>query len=428
MDSQRKISKIDDRLIRENEYIGRVLDEKVKEIDKLKFKFERKLQQEKEKFAVQHLSVTSSFNEKKGARRKKISLAFDESEKRIGGCARNRQLASKSISDSELARREIVDNDDKLDCLFPPLINNTTAEMNRKYSRSFSEGVRVQKDVSSGENVQNQRNSGDSLRSGECENPKKGRRISKFSHGVTAQNELSKIYSRTGSKTTEKSELLTPLNTTVSEESLPDWQREIIEAKRLEKEGTKSIHEWFDINDNIVSSSENKIRLPRSRKQSLVTQNIGDKSLQQDELGPIEEKVALENISRVNMVKNLTKQQRFDMEHRVTFLPPMHRIFKDDIGSDSRESDKDIRRLSMAKKRWLKAYNLAKENFQGSGPKERTNPIQEANSKEGQTETKCSEDPRLLRLVSLLSKRKSVCRGKDVETGANFEPFSMNPL
>eukprot|EP00795_Rhopilema_esculentum_P000294 gene294-9946_t len=426
MDSKRRISKIDDRLIRENEYIGRVLNEKVKEIDKLKVKFERKLQQEKEKFAVQHLSVTSSFNEKKGARKKKISLAFDESERRIGGYARTRQLVSKSISDSELASREIMDNDDKLNCLFPPLINNTTTEMNRKYSRAFSEGVRIQKDVSSGKTAQNQRNSGDSVRSGECENPKKGRRISKFNQGVTPQNELSKIFS--GSKTAEKSELLTPSNITVSEESLPDWQREIIEAKRQEKEGSKSINEWFDTNDNIVSSTENKIRLPRSSRQSLVTQNIGDKSLQQDELGPIEEKVALENISRVNMVKNLTKQQRFDMEHRVTFLPPMHRIFKDDIGSDPRESDKDIKRLSMAKKRWLKAYNLAKENFQGSGPKESTNPIHVTNLKESQTETKCSEDPRLLRLVSLLSKRRSICRGKDVETGAALEPFSMNPI
>ena len=413
MNSKRKVSKADERTIRENEYIGRVLNEKVKELDKLKLKFERKLQQEKEKFAVHHLSVTSSFNERKGPRHKKISLAFDSKESNLNEL---RETRTKSTSDSQLSNSKRQEGRDggKIDCLFPPLIGHPPGSSTRKpISRSFSEGVKLQRERA------HSRHSG---------------------NGVGYIEE-----------TFNESQ-------PIAQGNLPKWQRDLLEESRSgrekscervqdsmvtkkvsRKDGKQELYEKDQYQDNIDDSDRNfdvrsdsgimlemegqreKGKLgqlykvekvgqkPRSRQHKLRTQSHGS-DVSETSSETTDEGTSLNKIARVNMVKNLTKQQRYDLEHQVTFLPPMSRKFNDEVSNDSTDNEMDTKRLSMAKKRWLKAYNIAKANFQGQGPKIQESTIREIENDNTMTPEHCSKDPRLLELVSLLCKRHSISK------------------
>jgi len=411
MNSKRKVSSVDERILRENEYIGRVLNAKVKELDKLKGKIERKLQQERENFAVHHLSVTNSFKDRNGPR-KKISLALESRD--------NRSTESKDTTtsnfDSIPSDRTLQEerNGAKIDCLFPPIRQNSPWTLGHKRkSSSFSDGKQI--DL--------------------------GRRS----------------YNSPG---------CTPIH-----EDLPKWQQDLIEESRKEEEKGKQsvgdgqvghrssesytiqIKDFYpsldgtlsprETESNVVSRSDSnttplvenrrergksfqgdgKRRISeyrgRQKRSSTITstknleQGVDDVNFDMTEYANID----LDGITRVNMVKNLTKEQRFNLQHKFMFLPPMGSKFREGTSSDLRENVMDAQRLNMAKKRWLKAYNIAKANFQGKGPQVTESPIQEIQNEKIIAPEDCTKDRRLLDLVSLLSNPNSLSIGTDTEEG-----------
>lgn len=448
MEGKRKASRVDERMLRENEYIGRVLNEKVKEIDRLKVKFERKLQQEKEKFAVRHLSVTSNFNDKKATRARKISLAF-ESPINKPRVSYEMQNMVKSISDSQLSKRRMQD-EIKMNCALPPIVNNAQPVKSTRNAvhRTVSEGV--QSFATHTEQL------GERL---ESYNPSREFGRERLSPGSKAQLKDITHYQENCIESQ-----IPP------EDDLPQWQRDAIAENRRQRANTdRGVYnnELRDEDDNgkqaasgdkrrVKSSDacqtdlhfglgsnsaiqhndvrkageakekvgrksvvttrydtklENTAKQQRTRKQSRMTKYDGCESMGAD-FETTDAIINLDSIARVNMVKNLTKQQRIELEHQVTFLPPMNGKFKDETNDESNENEKDTKRISMAKKRWLKAYDIAKSNFKGKGPKEHINPINGV-FVEQPTPENCTKDPRLLELVSLLCKRHSICIGKN---------------
>ena len=405
MNSKRKVSKVDERILRENEYIGRVLNERVKELDKLKGKFERKLQQEKERFAVRHLSVTSNFNERKGLK-KKISLAFDSK-----SChSPESQDIAKNRSGSLFSNKELGDDRDstKVNCLFPPIDQNRPRlSVYRRKTISFTEGMLAESER------RYQRNS--------------------------------------------------PESTSISADNLPKWQRDLIDENRKAEtmvkqrvnDGQTQEESWenesiqltseypsccFDTESNVGDSqsdssltmvvkdrrerrslsqndgkkliSGNRNKQPRSRKLSYLRRNDDATDVNLD-MNEEDTDIDMDGIGSVNMVKNLTKQQRLNLEHKVTFLPPMGCKFREDTSNDSIENEMDSKRLVMARNRWLKAYNIAKANFKGKGPTVQESPIQELTTDESIAPQECTKDPRLLELVSILSRPGSLQIGND---------------
>ena len=403
MNTKRKVSKVDERILRENEYIGRVLNERVKELDKLKGKFERKLQQEKERFAVRHLSVTSNFNERKGLR-KKISLAFDSK----GYQSTELQDIAKSRSGSLFSNKEHGEErySTKMDCLFPPIDQNLPRlSVHRRTTISFSEGMLAESE---------RRFRGNS-----------------------------------------------PESTSISAENLPKWQKELIEENRKaetkirqsvndgqtqqgswESESIELRNEYpscfYDTESNGDSQSDSGITptVKDSRERRSLSQNDEKKLISGNRNKPARTRklsylrknddttdvnldmkedtdINMNGIASVNMVKNLTKQQRLSLEHKLTFLPPMGCKFREDTSNDANENEMDSKRIVMAKKRWLKAYNVAKANFKGKGPTVQESPIQELKTEESTAPEQCTKDPRLLELVSLLCRPDSLCIGND---------------
>ena len=403
MNSKRKVSKVDERMLRENEYIGRVLNERVKELDRLKGKFERKLQQEKEKFAVRHLSITSDFKERKVIR-KRISLAFESRGHRAG-----EQDVTKSLSDpllADKALKEVCDGS-KMDCLFPPITQNGSRLSNHKrISTSFSEGVPA-------EHQRFPSNSPDSTRMPEDSLPKWQKDLIDESRREENKRMQSVCDSQTRYRSLESDNIqLRKENLSLDKVSSVydnDGNRESLSNSSVTVV-VENTSEKGPVTQNGEQNTrvENCVRKPRSRKQSNIAKT------NQSNTGPnpdITEDTGndMDNITSVNMVKNLTKQQRYNLEHKLTFLPPMGYKFRDDTKNDSNENNTDTKRIAKAKQRWLKAYNAAKANFKGKGPKVTESPIQELKSDESLTPESCTNDPRLLGLVSLLCQPNSLC-------------------
>eukprot|EP00794_Sanderia_malayensis_P006877 gene6877-7652_t len=124
---------------------------------------------------------------------------------------------------------------------------------------------------------------------------------------------------------------------------------------------------------------------------------------------------------RVAMLKNLDKKRRMEFEHKISFLPPTNRMFSDEDSATAQEqtgrggtlSEKDTQRLGNAKRRWLKAYSMAKRNFYGQEDQSADSNVSSLSEKAKPTSViNHTKDPRLLSLVSMLYKCKSICSKK----------------
>ena len=404
MNSKRKVSAVDERILRENEYIGRVLNAKVKELDRLKGKLERKLQQERENFAVHHLSVTNNFKDRNGPR-KKISLALESTESKD---------TTSSISDSIPSDRKLQEERTaaKIDCLFPPIRQNSPWTLGHKRkSSSFSDGKQSdigrrsynspgctpihedlpkwQKDLIE-ESRREEEKGKQTLNNGQA-----GHRSSE---SYTIQ--IKDFYpSLDGTSSPRESESNVDSRSDSSTAPIEENRRE--RAKSFQGDGKRRISEYRGRQKRSSTITSTKS----------VEQGMDDMNFDMTDNVNID----LDGITRVNMVKNLTKEQRFNLQHKFMFLPPMGSKFREGTSSDLRENVMDAQRLNMAKKRWLKAYNIAKANFQGKGPQITENPIQEIQNEKAVAPEDCTKDRRLLDLVSLLSNPNSLSIGTDNE-------------
>eukprot|EP00112_Aurelia_sp_Birch-Aquarium-sp1_P004180 Seg1473.10 transcript_id=Seg1473.10/GoldUCD/mRNA.D3Y31 product="hypothetical protein" protein_id=Seg1473.10/GoldUCD/D3Y31 len=417
MESKRKF---DEKILRENEQFGRRLDQQVKQLDKLKSKFEKRLATEKEKFAVQHLNVSSDFTGRNGGRRKKISLAIDpyklfssDSKQEIiastsadnltsigGFYARGKANRMKSLSVPDLNNNDVTE-----DCLFPPLANDKTRLTTVKSRSQTLSGEESRIDVSKGTGTTRKKRV---RHHSEHAAPRITITDSQgdIYHGPSRPRSVSIIFEEFNSTKFEEG-----FNASKCDEgvNIPLWQHQIMSSMSESSEGPIAMN----VPSTNVEVSNGKPKGEKTRRKSKAPQrgNKEDEKRVNSKLSDLT--ITKDSIAEMNMIKNLSKQQRCDMEQQVTILPPMPRIFSEDLQScpllNEMTTDRDTRRLSMAKTRWMKAYDTATKNIYGNeSDDESLDKVKEEKENAKQTLARCTSDPRLQRLVSVLSKNDKI--------------------
>ena len=415
--------KFDEKILRENEQFGRQLDQQVKQLDKQKSKFEKRLATERERFAVQHLNVRCDHTGKNGARRKKISLAIDpykfssDSKQEIVTSTSAENLAAtggfnqfnrgKANKIKSLSVPDLKNDDVRENCLFPPLANDKPRLTTTKTCSQTLSGEDSSSEVSKGKGKARK---------------KRIRHHSEFTAPVItitdSQGDLNHFLARPRSASIIIEELNSPrleagFNATRCDEgvNIPLWQRQIMNSMTVGSEGLITIPST-DTEVSVVPVLNGKPKNEKTRRKSKAVHrdNKDDENIVDSKLSDLT--ITKDSIAEVNMIKNLSKQQRCDMEQQVTILPPMPRIFSEDLQTcpqpGETTTDRDTRRLSMAKMRWIKAYDIATKKIYGNESDKGLDRVQEEMENAKQTQAKCTKDPRLQRLVSVLSKNDNI--------------------
>ena len=470
--------KTDERIWRENEYMGRVLDEKVRELDKLKTKFEKKLAKEKEKFAVQHMNV-NSIAAVRGGRRKKISLTVEPYkfllEPKVDkdrntdtfSLSHDYKLSTRSTSVPNLAQLEEKDKGDRH--FLPPLCSSkdkmrvrskenlkplaSEGKQTGRSRRLDQEAGLREKDAVNTVPKQSETQSS-SQRDVTLRVPvgylKQHRKsLQKDRNHAAAETFITDTHEYKPRKTKLENRDITPMQpklfgqlTLIDEIS----NRDKLDRKYFSESARENMHEQelksesrrsscFPINDastdlevldsvrknklaplelhvhytasSLSDQTENKTRT--SRRQSRV-ENVGNFDSNNNSWA--EHSSGFGSVGRVSMVKNLAKKQQLELEHQISFLPARSGIFREGHvytnNNGGELNEQDNRRVGVAKKRWFKAYKMAKQNFYGHEHTEKpaANLVDKTNT--AKDSESCSKDPRLLRLVSLLCKRKNL--------------------